>query len=316
MANTRTHAKKPQPAARPAAAPVDEDASGPAKPRYTWEQIRAKVKPATPEELEIYRVRVPQAELVARGAQLRSERILTDLRTWIGQLVDWWSKVPAAQRVEMVGFSDARLRVLTHHAFVLQDLVARANEPQKARIDYAGAVARNDAAYRKAQHTRQVLRKVLDGAGAAEEGWAAQVAAADVAASTSATLPKTLKNLLDLAAKALAANRAVGAMLRADGLNEAALARFTAVYAALQESHEQTRGTAATGEVTQSNLDLQDGICLHQMVHLRGVLSELRSEDPSVPPLVPRATRGVIGPRSRAEADGNLGEGEAKPVVP
>jgi hypothetical protein len=88
--------------------------------------------------------RSPRAELVATGAKLRSERILTDLRTWIGLLVDWWSKLSPKARAVFVGFSDARLRVVVHHAFALRDL-ADLNAPllqPRATKSYFGSCSR------------------------------------------------------------------------------------------------------------------------------------------------------------------------------
>ncbi len=315
MPTARTPAKKPQHPDILTSAPLDEGPEAPDKPRYSWAQIRKKVKHASPEELEIYRVRIAPTELVKRGAQLRSERILTDMRTWLGQIIDWWSKQSAAQRAEIVGFSDARLRVVTHHAFVLQDLVARAAHPAQTRIDHAGAVARNEAAYAAAQHARQMLRAALDGASPMVKGWAAQVATADVAAGDPVKLPKTLKLLVGLGTKALTANKEVAAVLRADGLDEAALARFAALGTALTESHEQVRGAAATGDVSQADLDLQDGVCLQFMSQLRGVFANLRAQDRGAPLLLARSTHRVFGSGRRAESVDPAADGSGKAPV-
>ncbi|MEZ4404889.1 MAG: hypothetical protein R3A52_00145 [Polyangiales bacterium] len=291
---------KPAPKPAPPEAPTDV-APAPSEetaPRYTWEEIRAKVKPASPDELAVYAVNAADAELVALGARLRSERILTDLRTWIGQILDWRSRA----RTATFGFSDARLRVIVHHAFALQDLLDRSSVGARARIEHAQAVARADRAYREAQHARSLLRQVLDQAARAESGFADKVAAADTPASDPVALEKPLGALLAIVKEELAKNSAVGKVLAADNVNEATLQPFTKALDTLRETHSATRGAAHTGPVSQAEIDRHDGLCLTMMDDLRGLFRELREVDRAAPALMPRATASVFGRRRRAEA--------------
>ena len=101
--------------------------------RYTWEEIRARVPAADAKTLARYPVAATLAELIKESAALRSERILTDLRLWLGDIVAWWSKLTPEERAATVGFSDARLQVVTHHAFALIGLVRRASKSQTNR---------------------------------------------------------------------------------------------------------------------------------------------------------------------------------------
>lgn len=273
------------------AAPVDEAA------RYTWAQLRATVKPPSDEALTLYALRAPPSELVARGAQLRSERVLTDLRLWLGQILDWWRRLPAKRRAEVALFSEDRLRVVAHHAFALYDLVERAGARNKARIDHAEAVAKADKAFRDAQRARQVLRVALDQAAEADAGFGARVETADAPAGDDAEkLQRTLGSLIDLARSEMEKRSDVGKLLAADGA-AAALTRGDAALKALKETHEATRGAAPKGPVTQAELDALDGVCLTYMAHLRAAFRELKEDDPSAPTLVPRATRSVLGTR-------------------
>ena len=141
--------RRPSPAPiTPAAAPAVA-AEGPgAEPvaRYTWEEIRARVPAADAKTLARYPVAATPNELIKEGATLRSERILTDLRLWLGDIVAWWSKLTPEERAATVGFSDARLQVVTHHAFALIGLVRRASKSH-AKSDHAAAdTAASDAA--------------------------------------------------------------------------------------------------------------------------------------------------------------------------
>jgi len=199
------------------AAPVD-----PAEPvaRYTWPEIRARVAEPDKASLATYRVAVAPKRLVEEGSLIASERILTDLRIWLGQIIDWWAALSPAERGLVEGFSEARLRVVTHHAFVLQDLLARAAK-KHAASKHAAAVAIANDVYRQAQAARVQLRAVLDQAAHAELGFAEAVATADAAASDEVALHATLGALIELAEKTLQQGGPVAAVLEADGFGAA-----------------------------------------------------------------------------------------------
>lgn len=287
-------------------APVDEAA------RYTWAQLRATVKPPSDEALALYKLRAPRSELVSRGAKLRSERVLTDLRLWLGQIVDWWRRLPAKRRAEVALFSEDRLRVIAHHAFSLYDLVERAGARNKARVDHAEAVAKADTAFREAQRARQVLRLALDQAAEADGGFGARVDAADEPSDNDAEkLQRTLGSLIDLARGEMEKRSDVGRLLAADGA-AAALTRGDIALKALKEAHESTRGAAPKGPVTQTELDALDGACLTYMGHLRAAFRALKEDDPSAPTLVPRATASVFGVHRQRNATATTEKEPAK----
>ncbi len=275
--------------------PTDEPAP---VARYTWDEIRARVPAADEATVARYAVIAPTNELIKEGALVRSERILTDLRLWLGEIIAWWSKLTPEERTNVVGFSDTRLQVVTHHAFALADLSRRAANPH-AKSDHAEAVALADAAYARAQHQRRLLRAVLDQAASAAEGFAARVAAADGAASDAAALERTLGALVTLARDTLQRGGPVAAVLSADGLTPAALQRYEATLAALRETHEKTRGAAGSGPVAQADLDRQDGLLLLLMENLRKTFRALRAEDRRAPQLIARSTASYFGRRSR-----------------
>lgn len=285
---------------------ADDSAAGPGVARYTWSEIRAAVEPATEAELAVYTVRASEPELVAKGSQLRSEKILSDLRVWLGQIIDWRRR---AKTLPM-GFSDARLRVLAHHAFALRELNDKINSRLSVKADHAEAVAIASAAYRAAQRDRKLLRAVLDQAAVVAEGFAAKVSAVDAPASSPDALVRSLEALIEVAHAELTQDTAVGKILRADNMTEDALVKFTEVVRVLQGSHDATRGAAGLGPVTQSQLDYQDGVCLTHMTALRVLFRELRESDRTIPVLIPRATARVLRVRTRKSST------EKKPSEP
>jgi hypothetical protein len=295
--------RAPSAAAAPVVPSLDVELAASAEPvaRYTWAEIRARVAAPDAATLATYRVAVAPKKLVAEGALIASERILTDLRVWLGQILDWWAALPPAERALVEGFSEARLQVVTHHAFVLHDLVARATK-KHAASEHAAAVAVADDVYRQAQDARRRLRAVLDQAAHAEVGFAESVAAADAAASDAVALQATLGALVALAEKVLQQGGPVAAVLQADGFGAASTARYTALRMKLVASHEQTRGAAGSGPVTQATLDEQDGVLLVYMGGLRETFRAFRRTDPRAPGLVARSTGSYFGRRPRAPA--------------
>ena len=286
------------------APPVDVEPAAPVDPaepvaRYTWTEIRARVADADKASLATYRVAVAPKRLVEEGSLIASERILTDLRLWLGQIIDWWAALSPAERALVEGFSEARLRVVTHHAFALQELLARATK-KHAASKHAAAVAIADDVYRQAQAARRQLRAVLDQAAHAELGFAEAVAAADAAASDEVALHATLGALIGLAEKTLQQGGPVAAVLEADGFGAASIERYTALRTKLATSHETTRGAAGNGPVTQAELDAQDGVLLVYMRGLRDTFRAFRRTDPRAPVLIVRATRSYFGRSTRA----------------
>lgn len=291
-------------AAAPVAPPVDVEPAAPVDPaepvaRYTWPEIRARVADADKASLATYRVAVAPKRLVEEGSLIASERILTDLRIWLGQIIDWWTALSPAERGLVEGFSEARLRVVTHHAFALQELLARATK-KHAASKHAAAVAIADDVYRQAQAARSQLRAVLDQAAHAELGFAEAVATADAAASDEVALHATLGALIGLAEKTLQQGGPVAAVLKADGFGAASIERYTALRTKLATSHETTRGAAGNGPVTQAELDAQDGALLVYMRGLRETFRAFRRTDPRAPVLIVRATRSYFGRSTRA----------------
>lgn len=280
---------------------VPTDASAEPVARYTWEEIRSRVAPADAALLASFPVAATPSELSAEGALIRSERILTDLRLWLGDILDWWTKLPAQERSSFVGFSDARLRVVAHHGFTLLDLVGRAGNGG-AKSDHAAAVAVADTAYAAAQRVRGRLRALLDQAALAAVGFAESVTAADAPASDAAALDQTLGALIALARKTLKQGGPVAGVLAADGLTPAALDGYAKAQKALRDSHEKIRGAAGAGPVTQSALDQQDGLVLLHMGALRATFRALHADDRRAPLLVARSTSGYFGRRARKPA--------------
>lgn len=280
----------PTPAASDTPPPQPDDT-----PRYTWAEIRAKVKPATESDLAVYAVQASAKALVEDGANIDSVHILTDLRLWIGQLYDWWSKLSAERKRAVIGFSDARLRAVTHHALRLLDLSERSNHSDTVKIEQAAAVARANAAYAQGQTLRRTLTAVLIQAASADTTFKPEVDASDKPADNAVALQQTLRNLVATARKALKAGNKVGHVLAADNLTEEALAQFETLIVTIGATHGDTRGSASSGPVTKAELNQQDGVCLAFMRGLRAVTKVLREDDPTVPVLIPRATASVFG---------------------
>ncbi len=290
---TRTRAvdarNAPIEAAKPAA--LAEPQAEPA--RYTWEQLAAKIAAPSEAEAKAFAVTVSTAELTKQGATVRSERILTDGRRWLGQIYPYWSKLTPVEKTDFIGFSDARLRVLFAQFVALKEAVAKNSAAPSHAADFAKVVAQAEATYKRGQLVRARIVRALTQAALSDPSLKAQVDAANTAAQDAAQLAKTLRAVIDVARGAVA-HTLTGVQLTHDGLSPARLDELSKLVVEL-ESAAGIGGKAGGKPVSQSEVDRLDGICLLAMQSVRSVFAAAQEEDPRVPTLVPLATRSVFG---------------------
>jgi hypothetical protein len=305
------------PAARAKKAPgvtAAEVAASSGEPaRYTWVELKKRIGEPSAEELEVYAVHVPDEELVKAGATVKSQRLLTDGRRWLGQLWPYWSKLSADDKQNILGFSDARLRVTLAH-FLALDSAIRSNESApNVAIDHARVVAEADARYRKGQREREAFAAALRGAVTSDASIAAQLAAANTPATNASDLAATLRNLAALALAAVGPTSNAARALRADGFTDARIEALSTLAGELDR--DASRGGAGGARpVSQAEIDRLDGVCIAHMQHIRSVFRTAKKSDPRVPTLQAIATRSVFWTGRRAKAAAATDKGAAKPT--
>jgi len=134
------------------------------EPTHTWEALLAAVPAPTPEASALYALTTTPADLIEVGARIRSEKILTDLVRWGGQVAEFLPKATPAQRRLLLGYSDGFFRVTVHEGAKLRSMLAsrtgKVDEREAERLAIIGAAAQ---AYSDGMDERDRLTTALEG---------------------------------------------------------------------------------------------------------------------------------------------------------
>lgn len=255
----------------------------------------------TQEEAERYAVEIPNADLMERGSQIRSEKILTDLVRFGGILGEFWPKASAAQKRHLLGFSEPLLKVFVHSGKKLADMVAHFDANTDDReVSRAAAIAVADQAYKEGMDERERLVTALEGVAHLEPGLEERITKAAGRVTDFHSLAQSLTALAKVA-KDIRQNAFSKAakQLEDGGLDSTQILAFEEAAAKVKSTGALASGARTKGLVTQADLDLQDGICLSLMERVMKVYNRAHERDPSIPKLTPIATRRMFPGRKR-----------------
>lgn len=256
------------------------------------------------DEAQRYAIDVPNADLIEQGTQIRSEKILTDILRFSGILSEFWPQAAPAQKRELLGFSTPLLKVFVHAGKKLADMVEHhlASTDQR-ELQRSASIAVADQAYKEGMEERERLTTALEGVADLEAGLAARIAMASGRVTDFTTLANSIEALAKLAHEILAnANSRAAKQLGDGGLDAGLLAYFEEIASKVKATGEQASGARTKGPVSQADLDLQDGICLALMDRVMKVFNRAHERDPSIPKLVPIATRRMFVSSRKREA--------------
>ncbi|MDC0746388.1 hypothetical protein [Polyangium mundeleinium] len=268
---------------------------------YTWPAVLAMVSAPTEEEAERYANEIPNAELMERGSQIRSEKILTDLVRFGGILGEFWPKATAAQKRHVLGFSEPLLKVFVHSGKKLADMVAQFDATEDDReVSRAAAHAVADRTYKEGMEDRERLVTALEGVAHLEPGLEERISKATGRVTDFTTLAQSLTALTKIA-KDIRQNPLSKAarQLEDGGLDSAQILAFEDVAANVKSTGALASGARTKGKITQADLDLQDGICLALMERVMKIVNRAHERDPSIPKLTPITTRRMFPSRKR-----------------
>ncbi|MDI1449371.1 hypothetical protein [Polyangium sp. 6x1] len=274
-------------------------------PTYTWASVLAMVPAPTQEEADRYVSEHPNADLMERGSQIRSEKILTDLVRFGGLLGEFWPKATPAHKRHLLGFSEPLLKVFVHEGKKLADMVAQFDGAADAReASRAAAIAVADQAYREGMDERERLVTALDGVSHLEPGLDERITRATGRVTDFATLAQSLTSLVKVA-KDIRQNPMSKAakQLEDGGLDATQIMTFEDTAAKVKSTGELASGARTKGQITQADLDLQDGMCLSLMDRVMKVFNRAHERDPSIPRLTPIATRRMFVSSRKRETD-------------
>jgi hypothetical protein len=272
---------------------------------HTWEALLHAVHAPSKEQRLLYAIRTAPAELVDRGTHIRSEKILTDTVRLYGVAAEFWAKAAADQKRHLLGFSEALLRVAVYSAVELRDLVARRDAAVGAR-ESAIAVGASAAAkdYADGMAERDRLATAIDAAVEGDVVLETRLDAARGRVVDAGSLAISLSALAKLAHELLHEKGSpVAAQLADGGLTNAEVKGAEALAAKVKASGALASGARAQGAVSQGDLDLQDGVCLAYLERVMKIFNGGHDRDPSIPQLLPIATRRLFSPNRKRAGD-------------
>ena len=272
---------------------------------YTWDFVLALVPAPTPEAVARYTLKTPTAELVELGATIRTEKVLTDLVRWSGQVAEFLPKVTPAQRRLLLGFSDSFFSVLVYEGKKLREMLESRSGNKDAReakrVAVLGAAAKS---YSDGMDERERLTNALVGVAEHDTGKLRErIDQAEGTVESAEDLVRSLKALAALARALLAdPTTQVAQQLVDGGVTNEELDAFEATAEEVKSTAAAAAGARAQGAVTQAELDEQDAVCLTHMGRLMRIFRTAHSKDPSVPHLVPNSSRRVLAPSRKRPA--------------
>lgn len=274
------------------------------EPTYTWESVLAAVAPPTDEQRALYALGDAPAALVESGARIRSEKILTDLVRWCGQVAEFMPKASPAQKRLLLGYSDGFFRVTVHEGAKLRDMVAsRTGGGDDREAKRTAVIAAAGQAYRDGMDERDRLSTALEGLLQYDPELRERLALAVGRVDDPDGLARSLRALVKLTESLLAVPASVLAQQLVDGgVTAQELAGTQAVADNVEATAKAADGARAQAPVTQAELDRQDGVCLAHMRRLMRLFNGAHDKDPTIPRLTAIATRSIFAPPRKAPA--------------
>jgi hypothetical protein len=326
---------KPKPAAKPTAprapgvtalaaddAELDLELGLPA-PTHSWEELIRAHGAATDDDRELYAVRSTGQVLLDFGRRIASGRILRDLLRFCCQIHD-----DGAKRGEggIVGFSEAFFRVVLEDGKALADLYATSLGDAKATTTAAKSDEASLASRAESLRARfESVFATVDHATRNSAAMSARVAACYTRALAPEVVAASTESLVAVARELLKSERfRIARRLVDSGVDSAKLGALESTAKAVAALSKRASAPRAAPKVTQRQLDLQQGVCITHMQTLIDVFTAARDADPSVPNLIPIATRSLFGycrPAAQeepaaAETDDSPAETADKPKKP
>ena len=271
---------------------------------YTWEALAQAVPEPTAAQLAMFAIRTPPAALIERGAHIRSEKIRTDMVRLCGIAAEFYPHATAAQRKLLLGFSSALLSVTVHSGVKLGGLLEQRGSTHGSREGNLAADATTAASvYREGMNERDRLATALETAVNGEPTLESRVESARARVTDHATLSISILALVKVG-RDLVLDKAssAGQQLAEGGLTQADLDDLTALATRVKSSGATAGGARTQGAVSQAALDLQDGICLEYLERTMKIWNGAHERDPSIPQLLPIATRSLFSPTRKPAA--------------
>jgi hypothetical protein len=263
---------------------------------YTLDDIHKILGVPTELQAKANAPRESDAELIKLGAQIASDRILTDVDGLYSLAYVFWIKATEAQKSLLTGFSEGVLRYAVDRALALRDLTSTASgsgfmdTKEIARRKKVAADAFSDGVSLR-DRARNTLKKA-----------APDVATIDIINNAVGTaeddekLAAALERFAGIGEKMLSTQDEVAkARLEEVRLTKTFMTELTDAAKKVRKTAQDAATQTTVKHTTQGDIDRLDGVnlvILKEMVH---TFEDAHDKDPSIPRLVPNSTRRLLG---------------------
>lgn len=267
----------------------------------TLDQLRKHLGAPDAAQLEATAPEEAREELVKLGAQIRSARILTDSARIYGLAYAAWQKATAEQKETLLGFSEQLLAVAVDRALALRALSGDADEAQHADTTRAAELARAaQDAFSRGMIRRDHLYTALRTIAGRDAALRARVDAARGTAEDAEALARGLSRLAKLGRELCGHKKGpLAARVKLARLSEKHLAAIDALAEEVKASARAAAGRATAQKTAQGDVDHLDGVNLALLGDIVSAFESAHDLDPTIPRLVPIATRRFLGKHTR-----------------
>ncbi len=280
----------------------------------TLPEIAATLDPPDPALLKALLAGTTEVQLVDKGRLIASSRIVTDTRRLYATAYAYYAKATPAQRKKLRGFSLKLLALAVAQAITLDEM-RRDHEGRSLDKDAIRTTRDADLrdAFTRALGLRDQLHDVLlDVAGhapAARE----EIDQAVGTAEKPELLVRGLEQLSLIGSRFL--DEATGPIHDRAALfefDQNYLAEVNAAAKTLENAIAAATVRPAGTNVSQGDLDKADGLNLMLLGHVIRAFDNAHDQDPTIPTLVPIATRRMFNRRAATKKKSDSDEGKER----
>ena len=266
----------------------------------TLEQLGKSLGTPAPELLEAIAPPATYDDLIDVGRQIKSSRIITDMRRIYALAFTVWSKATDEQKDALVGFSPELLALGVDRALALEKMTADTGDA--AQLDAETLKHRETearVAFQRGITLRDHAQRALARIAGRDPVLRARLEAARGTAEDAAALAKGIERMAALGKEWLAAPTGpIAARAKLARLSPAYLDKLAQAGEAVRTTSAAATGKATTGKASQGEIDLLDGINIHILGEIVHAFDAAHEVDATIPRLVPIATRRLLGKRN------------------
>jgi hypothetical protein len=265
-------------------------------PPSTLEQIAANLPAADLKMVDAIVEHESRGALVRLGEKIRSARILTDVARIYALAHAVWAGAGESQKEALVGFSGELLAIAVDRALALRALACDAQPPAAKGVSPVaepalGAGSAFDRGLARRDHARHVLRAVA-GRNAA---LLTRIEKAAEPVADAPSLAGAIQRLARIGRQFLRSpQEKMKTRVKLARLDESCLARLDDLAREIRRASKTAPDEPQAPHAPQEDIDFLDGVNLVLLSLIVNAFDRAHEIDPSIPRLVPVATRRLI----------------------